>query len=414
MLKQRIKQYFSNQNKRTQQITAILVIVLVAGIGTYLLLGSHAATPYASTTADSGTLASGATKQSCAGASDGNCVVFGVSSTQANVTAPGVGTDLTWGISSADQSTELTKLKDLGVKYVREDIEWSSYETSPGVYNSWWVSNIDNAVNLAYQNGIQIDLLVYTTPTWESGANTIQVPPHSNTDYANFMSYLASRYKGKIATYEIWNEENTSRFWNPAPDAAAYANLLKATYPAIHAADPNAKVVFGGLAANDTAFLQAVYNAGGRPYFDIMATHPYEACGSKGDPTLDTADNSGNYPQDSFLGYRDVYKQMLANNDNKPLWLTEFGWSTTTQLCGQSGVWANGVTQSQQADYLTKAYQLLTQDSYVKVAFWYNQRNNYWDVDANTLEDQFGLETSTFVNKPAFTAFQTYAASYHP
>src|ERR1035438_9868326 len=71
------KQYFSNQTKRTQQLTAILAVLIVAAIGTYLLTGSHAATPYASITADSGTLASGAIKQTCTGASDGNCVVFG-------------------------------------------------------------------------------------------------------------------------------------------------------------------------------------------------------------------------------------------------------------------------------------------------------------------------------------------------
>jgi hypothetical protein len=75
-----LKQYFSNQTKRTKQITSVLVVLLVAGIGTYLLIGSHAATPYASTTADSGTLASGATKQTCSGSSDGSCAVFGSSS----------------------------------------------------------------------------------------------------------------------------------------------------------------------------------------------------------------------------------------------------------------------------------------------------------------------------------------------
>lgn len=80
MLKQHLKQYlqyFSNKDKRLQQITAALVVLLVAGIGSYLLIGSHAATPYVSTTADRGTLAGGATTQPCTGASDGNCVQFG-------------------------------------------------------------------------------------------------------------------------------------------------------------------------------------------------------------------------------------------------------------------------------------------------------------------------------------------------
>ncbi len=71
------RQYLAKQPKRTQQITTVLVVVLVAGIGTFFLVGSHAATPYVATTADSGSLANGATTQSCTGASDGNCVVFG-------------------------------------------------------------------------------------------------------------------------------------------------------------------------------------------------------------------------------------------------------------------------------------------------------------------------------------------------
>jgi hypothetical protein len=68
--------YYINKSKRFQYISAGLVILVVASLGTILLIGSHAASPYASTTADSGTLSGGATKQTCTGASDGNCVVF--------------------------------------------------------------------------------------------------------------------------------------------------------------------------------------------------------------------------------------------------------------------------------------------------------------------------------------------------
>ena len=72
-----LKTYFFDRSKRFQQVSAVLVVVIVAAVGTYLLVGSHAATPYVSITADTGTLASGATKQACSGSSDGNCVVFG-------------------------------------------------------------------------------------------------------------------------------------------------------------------------------------------------------------------------------------------------------------------------------------------------------------------------------------------------
>jgi hypothetical protein len=63
------------KSKKTKKLTAAVAIVLIAGIGTLLLLNSHAASPFISKTADSGTL-SNVTKQACSDTADGNCVVF--------------------------------------------------------------------------------------------------------------------------------------------------------------------------------------------------------------------------------------------------------------------------------------------------------------------------------------------------
>jgi hypothetical protein len=57
-------------------LSVIVTVVLIAAVGTYLLSSSHAATPFASVDAINGSLANGATSQSCSGSSDGNCVVF--------------------------------------------------------------------------------------------------------------------------------------------------------------------------------------------------------------------------------------------------------------------------------------------------------------------------------------------------
>jgi hypothetical protein len=56
-------------------------VFIFVSIGSYLILGSHAATPYASINADSGSLSGGATVQTDATASDGKSVVFGSAST---------------------------------------------------------------------------------------------------------------------------------------------------------------------------------------------------------------------------------------------------------------------------------------------------------------------------------------------
>jgi hypothetical protein len=67
---------FSKSNK-LPKIVSLVVILIVAILGTYLLTASHAATPYSSVTADSGTLTGTATKQTCSDSTDGSCVAFG-------------------------------------------------------------------------------------------------------------------------------------------------------------------------------------------------------------------------------------------------------------------------------------------------------------------------------------------------
>ena len=62
------------------------------------------------------------------------------------------------------------------------------------------------------------------------------------------------------------------------PNPAAYAQLLKATYPVIKAADPGATVVLGGLTGNDYPFLEGVYAAGGKGSFDAVGVHTDTAC----------------------------------------------------------------------------------------------------------------------------------------
>jgi poly(3-hydroxybutyrate) depolymerase len=63
--------------KRMPRAPLVIVAIIFGITGIHLMTGSHAATPYVSINADAGTVANGATKQACSGASNGNCVVFG-------------------------------------------------------------------------------------------------------------------------------------------------------------------------------------------------------------------------------------------------------------------------------------------------------------------------------------------------
>lgn len=321
------------------------------------------------------------------------------SSQQAKAVEVGLVTDLTWGAPPADHVRTAALLRDIGSQWVRLSVTWADSEPSPGRYNTRVLRLYDRAVSRARQADQRILIVIYSAPRWASGSSNTARPPRRASDFAAFARFLAKRYADEgVDAYEIWNEPNFARFWDPKPSARAYARLLKAAYPAVKQGDPNARVVFGGLSLNDYAFLKKAYAAGIKGSFDVMAVHPFSC--SDGPGTV-TRDNRGRIEPGSFLGYREVRRSMVARRDYKPIWFTEFGWSTTSQQCG--------VNEQTQAEYLADALSTLSRDRYVQVAFWYNLRNNFFDRDADTYEARFGLVRSNFARKPAYSAFRVFA-----
>ena len=312
----------------------------------------------------------------------------------------GIETDLTWGVTDADRDRTVAGVQDLGASWMRLTMSWHDIETAKGSYEL--LEDYDAAMEKAAASGTKILVTVYTAPTWASGVSDRESPPRDPNDYADFMRFAAQRWGAQVDAWEVWNEQNLWGFWSTGPDPAEYAHLLKTAYPAIKAADPTSTVLFGGVSYNDYRYIEGAYaaipNLG--DYYDVMATHPY----SPDNPPEDVwyeADGSGRLNKKSFVAYREVRDVMLANGDDKPLWFTEFGWSTNS-LPG----W--GVSEANQADYYTRAMRCIEQDPYVQVAIWYIYRNHAWASDANTWVDQLGLLRSDFSPKPAYNAFKAY------
>jgi hypothetical protein len=94
-----------------------------------------------------------------------------------------------------------------------------------------------------------------------------------------------------------------------------------------------------------------------------------------------------------------VHEQMVRNGDaDKPVWLTEFGWSTA--LTGRR----IGVNEPTQARYLEQAVsQIRVKYPYVTHAFWYCMRDR---DDWTPYENDFGLLRVDDSAKPAFAALQ--------
>jgi len=336
---------------------------------------------------------------------------------EAASTGPAVGVvgDLSWGTSRADVDRTVASMATAGVAWARVNLSWSGGEPdAKGTLNQGWLPDVDYAVSKARAAGIEVLMPIADgVPYWASAdpaKYTDASGKHWNkywrptlaSDYADFVRAMVARYQALgVHAYEVWNEPNTSGFWPSGPSAVEYTALLAAAYPAIKQADPSATVVLGGLSKNDYDYLAALYAAGARSYFDVVAVHPYTGVA---DPTW--CWNEGGTTKkakDAFCGIEEVRNTMVANGDSaKSIWLTEFGWSTTTG--------SYGVSEAVQAEFLTKALDTLRSSySYVQVAFWYNFRNNYWQAnDPADYEANLGLLRVDFSAKPAYDAFRTW------
>lgn len=198
-------------------------------------------------------------------------------------------------------------------------IVWAHLEPKRGEFDWAW---LDKDVAEAQQRGVQILLTLGFTPTWASsdpnnktsayGALGATAPPADINDWKNFVRAVATRYKGRIQGYEIWNEPDGSGFYSGTP--AQLVPLEKATREVLREVDPAALVVApapsSGDAVNSLQWMSDFLTAGGGQNADVMAVHMYNAA-----------------PEDDVQA-SGLFRALLAKYglDKKPLWNTETGW----------------------------------------------------------------------------------------
>jgi large repetitive protein len=289
--------------------------------------------------------------------------------------------------SQADTDKALDLLKADGVDTIRVLVPWAGVESTNGVYN--W-SAVDRMVNSATARDIKVLAVVNTTPLWAgvSGGTPLSAAPADPQEFAQFVGALATRYAGKIGAYEVWNEPNGYQFWSPSPDAAAYTALLKAAYPVIKAADPDAVVIaaglgsvitFGNLTIDPVTYLQQMYAAGAGGYFDAVAVHPYLYTKMFSTPSP--------YPSAPINQVEAMHEVMVANGDGaKAIWATEYG--------QPAGI----VSEQNQADYIGDFLRTWRGLDYAGPGFIHTIRD-YDSSSANS--STFGVYHNDWTPKPA-------------
>ena len=292
--------------------------------------------------------------------------------------------------------------------WVRIFLGWYAVEPRRGVIDTSQLDYLARGFS-ELPAGTKIVVDVVGTPAWATadGSTNVASPPRHVSDYARFVAALAQRFKGVVEAWEIWNEEDSNPYWlGTVPEFVA---LLRAAYPAIKAADPNAQVVIGGLVGNNSGFLSALYDAGARGSFDTVALHTDTGCLTRA-PGDYVRDPNGQINRYSFLAYRGVRLVMVAHGDGaKRILMTEFGWDATASICNQGGFAGQkpaGVSEADQASNLLAAYHCLAQDSYIEGAIWFQYR----DQNSGPY-DHMGLLRVDGSRRPVFDAFQSYTTN---
>ena len=245
-----------------------------------------------------------------------------------------------------------TRMFDAGVSWIRI----GQYENTSD-YTSWdWIeqkrgvlaipSGLDDYVDSLVDNGVKVQVqLLYGNPMYTSPAGklpdaiapepggfhnpdrsiySVYWPPKTPEQIAAFVKYVqfvVGHFRGRIKYYALWNEQDID-YWNPRPNPEDYGRLLKAFIPAVHGADPQAKVIYGGQADPTRDFarraLDACDCAAG---IDVFAYHTYPGYGQNLNPE---SMDYGAYGDESPAKLREMVRAYPGVRPDIPFWDDEF------------------------------------------------------------------------------------------
>lgn len=223
---------------------------------------------------------------------------------------------------------ELDAVPLMHLNWVRMDLFWSAVETTDGRF-SW--GDIDRQVQASVSRGLRIYANVTSTPAWACrdgdpvGAGAC-VPRDGL--FPRFVRAVATRYRGAIGVYGIWNEPDQPDFWHG--DGLSYVDaLLVPAATVIREVDPSARVAapelsgsWGSSVRAPEAFFDAIGARQAGALVDLVSQHLYEERFLTGPDGLEKKFFDGDYFHHGLIHPID-----LSVLSTKEIWITEFGFS---------------------------------------------------------------------------------------
>ena len=263
-------------------------------------------------------------------------------------------------IYDIDNADARAKATEAGIAWVRLDLMWGAVEpekTTPPTYD--W-GEYDTMFARATDAGLAVLAIVRGSPSWaveDTGVDCGPIDPEDLPAFASFVKALVERYdddgiddapidqetgiKPVVKYWEFWNEPDQisgldfvggcwggDRDNDGIPDSQEYVDMLSYAYPAVKAADPEAKVLLGALAWEDNQgwfnmdFLDEVLSYGGAQYFDYMNFHKYNFRRDSWDGWENGQAHNSNLPwNQGILGKMAAAKEKV----DKPVVVSEIG-----------------------------------------------------------------------------------------
>ena len=310
--------------------------------------------------------------------------------------------------SASRRRGELTRARALGVRWIREELSWSSVEPSPGRYR--W-QRFDTLMVAASRARLHVLPLLLGTPWWAGPGNFAL--PNDPSAFGAFAAHAAARY-GPGGTFwrthprldrrlapqwfELWNEPYYRFFSTTGVDPARYAAMVRAATVDGRAANRATR----WLMAADLTYLDAsgrrqqwlpalaAADPGLMALIDGVAVHPY-GFGTPG------ADDGIPLPF-RFERIDAIARELTRLGAGRvPVWITEIGWSTCDKRpdCGSEQEQAQRI-----ADVFTRVRRRPLSNR-VRAVFVYHL-HDFPDRAADDREGHYGLLRTNGSRKPAW------------
>jgi len=167
---------------------------------------------------------------------------------------------------------------ETGVGYARLQSGWAKTEQKKGKYDFAWLDkHVDGLIELGVHPWL---CLCYGNNLYTSGGTDLNAKLFDDGPvmdaWLKYVKAVATRYKGKVTMYEVWNEPDHAK---ASHTFDMYANLFVRTAKVIREIDPDVKIAALGSCSPELPYIRkalaGIKERGGIDNVDYVTYHAY-------------------------------------------------------------------------------------------------------------------------------------------